>query len=91
MLFHWSHVLNVSNIFPLVKDSFEGKYTGLDFSKNIAMKPKFEVQDAHFIGKQYALHYVVIEPGEQKYVYHLSDDSAVHDPLSLSIKCYKIS
>ena len=55
------------------------------------MKPKFEVQDAHFIGKQYALHYVVIEPGEQKYVYHLSDDSAVHDPLSLSIKCYKIS
>ena len=39
---HRSHVVNVSNIFPLIKDSFDGKYIELDFSENIAMKPKFE-------------------------------------------------
>ena len=45
---HRSYVVNVSNIFLLIKDSIEGKYTELDFSENIAMKPKFEVQNAHF-------------------------------------------
>ena len=44
------------------------------------MKPKFEVQDAHFSGKQFSLHCVIIEPGENNYVYHLSDDIN-HDPV----------
>ena len=42
------------------------------------MKPKFEAQEAHFSGKQHTLHYGIIEPGETKYVYHLSDDTT-HD------------
>ena len=43
------------------------------------MKPKFEVQDAHLPGKQYILHCAIIEPGEQKYFYHLNDDT-MHGP-----------
>ena len=43
------------------------------------MKPKFEVQDAHFSGKQYYLHCSIVEPGTQKYFYHLSDDTT-HNP-----------
>ena len=39
------------------------------------MKPKFEVQEAHFSGKQYTTHCGVVEPGETKYVYHLCDDT----------------
>ena len=68
----------------------------MDFSENIAMKPKFEVQDAYFLGKQYSLHRSIVEPGTQKQFYHLSDDSTpnpelVHEVLAdlfdkLSIK-----
>lgn len=29
-----SHAVNVSNSFPLIKDSFQSKYTELDFSEN---------------------------------------------------------
>ena len=35
----------------------------------------FEVQDAHFSGNQYYLHCAIVEHGENKYVYHLSDDT----------------
>ena len=63
--------MNASNFFPLISNSFESK----DSSENIAIKAKSEVQDAHFSGKQYTLHCAIIEPGEQKYVYHLSDDT----------------
>ena len=37
------------------------------------MKPKYEVQDAHFSGKQYTLHFAIVEPGKQKAVCHLSN------------------
>ena len=43
------------------------------------MKPKFEVQDAHFSGKRYSLHCSVVEPGTEKYFYHLSEDKT-HGP-----------
>ena len=43
------------------------------------MKPKFEVPDAHFSGKQYSLHCSIVEAGIKKYFYHLSDDTT-HDP-----------
>ena len=46
----------------------------------MALKPKFEVQDVHFSGKQLSLHCLIVEPGEKKYVYHLSDDTN-HDPI----------
>ena len=52
---HRSHVANIKNTLPLIRESFKGKYIEMDFSENIAMKPKFEVQDGNFSGKQYSL------------------------------------
>ena len=51
----------------------------MDFSENIARKTKSEVQEAHFSGKQYTLHCAIVQPGEVKFIYHLSDDTT-HDP-----------
>ena len=72
---HRSHVKNISTQFPIIKETFQGRYTELDFSENLAMKPKFEIQEAHFSGKQYTLHCGIVEPGERKYVYHRCDDT----------------
>ena len=36
----------------------------LNFSENIAMKPKLKMQDAHFSCKQYTLHCTIVKPGE---------------------------
>ena len=52
---HRSHVANIKNTLPLIRESFKGKYIEMDFSENIAMKPKFEVQDGNFSGKQYSV------------------------------------
>ena len=76
---HRSHIANIKNTLPLIRESFNGKYIEMNFSENIAMKPKFEVQDAHFSGKQYSLHCSIVEAGIKKYFYHLSDDTT-HDP-----------
>ena len=51
-----------------------------ELTENHALKPKFEVQDAHFSRKQYSLLRAVTEPGENKYAYYLSDDT-IHDPV----------
>ena len=51
----------------------------MDFSENIAIKTKSEVQEALFWGKEYALHCAIVQPSEVKFVYHLSDDTT-HDP-----------
>ena len=51
----------------------------MDFSENIAIKTKSEVQEALFSGKEYALHCAIVQPSEVKFVYHLSDDTT-HDP-----------
>ena len=77
---HRSHLDNIAAVLPMIRESFSGKYIELDFSENLALKPKHEVQDAHFSGKQYSLHCSIVEPGENKYVYHLSDDTN-HDPV----------
>ena len=50
-----------------------------DFFENITLKTKSEVQEAHFSGKQYALDCSIVEPGEDKFAYHLNDDTT-HDP-----------
>lgn len=42
---------NVSFIFPILKEFYDGKYTELDFSQNLSSRPKDEVQSAHFSGK----------------------------------------
>ena len=76
---HRSHVDNIESILPLFRESFLGTYIERDFSENISIKPKSEVQAAHFSGKQYALHCsIVVRQGERSYVYHLSDDTG-HD------------
>ena len=41
---------------------FSGKYIQLDCSENLVLKPKHEVQDAHFSGKKYSLHCSIVEP-----------------------------
>ena len=53
----------------------------MDFSQNIALKTKDEVQTAHFSEKQQSLHcsIVIDENDALSYVYHLSDDTG-HDP-----------
>ena len=51
-----SQVDNINKVFPIDKEPFQGTYIELDFSENIAIKSKFEVQETHFSGKQYTLH-----------------------------------
>ena len=52
----------------------------MDFSENLSMNPKYEVQEEHFSGKQFCLHCIIVHPGEVKYEYHLSDDTK-HDAI----------
>ena len=75
---HSSDVKNISTQFPIIKETFQGRYVELDFPENLAMKLKFEVQEAHFSGKQCTLHCGIVEPGETKCVYHLCYDTT-HD------------
>lgn len=77
---HRTYVDNVSSVFPLLKESYTGKYIELDFSQNLAPRPKDEVQSAHFSGKQFTLHCSIVEPAPYRYHYHLSDDTK-HDPM----------
>ena len=44
---------NIAAILPMIRESFSGKYIELDFSENLVLKPKHEVQNAPFSGKQY--------------------------------------
>ena len=76
---HRSHVDNIAAVLPMIRKSFSCKYIELDFSKNLALKPKHEVRDAHFfVFSEYSLHCSIAEPGENKYECHLDDD-ANHD------------
>ena len=76
---HRTYVDNCANVLPLLKDSYIGKFIDLDFSQNLSLRPKYEVQSAHFSGKQYTLHCAIVEPFDTRYHYHLSDDTK-HDP-----------
>ena len=46
-LLHRSHVDNIAKVFPLIRETFNGCYIELDFSENLAMKPKFEARTKH--------------------------------------------
>ena len=81
---HRFHVNNIAKVFPLIKETFNGRYIELDFSENLTMKPKFEAQGAHFSGKQFTLHCAIVKPKGPKYVYHLSDDTT-HDHITFSL------
>ena len=42
------------------------------------MKTKQDVKETHFSGKQYNLHCSIVQPGDNKFVYHLNDNTS-HD------------
>ena len=75
---HRSYVDNCSSVYPMMKDAYSGKFIELDFSQNLALRPKLEVQSAHFSNKQYTLHCAIATPFDRRYHYHLSDDTK-HD------------
>ena len=72
------YVDNCSTVFPLMKDVYSGKYTELDFSQNLAIRPKLQVQSVYFSNTQYTLHYAIAKSFDKQYHYHLSDDTE-HD------------
>ena len=67
---HRSYVSNVSRVLTMLRDGFNGKYIELDFSENLALGTKHEVQSAHFSGKQQALHCAIFQPGDINFRYH---------------------
>ena len=75
---HISYVDNVNHVLPIHKERFSGKYIELDFSENLALRPKHEVQSTHFSGKQHSLHCAIFRPSNTNFHYHLSDDTK-HD------------
>ena len=70
-----TYVDNVSSVFPEMKSNYDGKYIELDFSQNLGLRPKDEVQSAHFSGKQFTLHCSIVNPVNNPYHFHLSDDT----------------
>ena len=42
------------------------------------LRPKDEVHSVHFLGKQFTLHCAIVDPVENRYHYHLSNDTK-HD------------
>lgn len=38
----------LKQVLPIIRIAFDGKYIEMDFSENLEMKPKFEVEDANF-------------------------------------------
>ena len=49
-LYHRSIVDNIKAVLPKLWESFTGKYIEMDFSQNISLKTKDEVQTTHFRG-----------------------------------------
>ena len=66
--------------YQCLKKDFQEKYIKLDFSENLALRPKHEAPSAHFSGKQHILHCAIFFPGDIIFHYHLSDDTK-HDPV----------
>ena len=62
----------------MMKDVCDRKFIELDFSQNLAIRPKLEVQSAHFFNKQYTLDCAIAKPFSKRYHYHLSGDNK-HD------------
>lgn len=46
-----------------------------DFSQNLVLRPRDEVQLAHFFRKQFTLHCAIVDPVKSRYYFHLSDDT----------------
>ena len=72
---HRPYVDNVNPVIPILKERFNGRYIELDFSENLALRPKHEVKSAHFSGKQHSLHCAIFRPSNANFHYHLSDNT----------------
>ena len=68
---HRAYVDNVLSVFPEMKTTF---------LQNLALRPKDEVQSAHFFGKQLTPHCSIVNPVNNRYHFHLSDDTN-HDSI----------
>ena len=75
---HRSYVDNVNHVLPIFKERFSGKYIELDFSENPALRPKHEVQSAHFSGKLHYMYCEIFRPSNTNFHYDLSSDTK-HD------------
>ena len=58
---HRTYIDNVTTAFPEMKSPYDGIYIKLDFSQNLVLRPKDEVQSAHVSGKQFTLHCAVVD------------------------------
>ena len=57
----------------------------LDYSQNIKLTEKNQVQSAHFLGKQQTLHdSLLFHKHKNQYIYHLSNDTN-HDSVMTSM------
>ena len=74
------YVDNCSSVFPLMKETYNGKYIELNFSQNSALRPKDEVPSAQFSGKHFILHCSTVDPTGSGYHFDLSDH-IIHDPV----------
>ena len=61
-----------------MKEAYGSMYIELDFSQNLALRPKDEVQSAHFSGKQFTLHCSIVGPVGYRYHFYFSDGTT-HD------------
>ena len=81
-----TYVDNCNGVFPLMKETYTGKFVELDFSQNISLWPKDEAQSTHFSGSQFTLHCAIFYPSEMHYHYRLSDDTK-HDAVFVDVLC----
>ena len=63
---HQSYVDNCSTVFPMMKDVYNEKFIELNFSQNLSIQLKLEVQSVHFSNKQYALHCAIGKPFDKR-------------------------
>ena len=61
-------------------DNVSDKYIELDVSQNLALWPKDKVQSACLSGKQFTLHFAIVDLVKSRYHFHLSDDTN-HDEI----------
>ena len=75
-LIHRYHTLSDKLYWQQYLDETDSAVVWMDYSQNIKLVEKDQVQSAHFSGKQQTLHdTLIVCNGKNKYVYHLSDDT----------------
>ena len=76
-LLHRHNVLLDKMFWQKFLDSTDEPVTHLDYSQNIKLVEKNQIQSAHFSGRQHTLHDSLIQQKDKPntYIYHLSDDT----------------